>query len=153
MCFTLRLHISAAPPQGGLTQALGPMFKSVADWWKDKRQKRRNALMLERQVVVSYNDSLVSATFPSGDTQSIAWSDVDCLAIETNDSGPWGADVWWLLESATIRVAYPQGATGDSEMCEQFSIRFPGFSDLTVIQALGCTSNARFVCWQRGNGP
>jgi hypothetical protein len=23
MCFTLRLHISAAPPQGGLTQALG----------------------------------------------------------------------------------------------------------------------------------
>jgi TPR repeat protein len=25
MCFTLRLHMSAAPPQGGLTQALGPM--------------------------------------------------------------------------------------------------------------------------------
>jgi hypothetical protein len=23
MCFTLRLHMSAAPPQGGLTQALG----------------------------------------------------------------------------------------------------------------------------------
>ena len=25
MCFTLRLHMSAAPPQGGLTQALGRM--------------------------------------------------------------------------------------------------------------------------------
>jgi hypothetical protein len=25
MCFTLRLHMSAAPTQGGLTQALGPM--------------------------------------------------------------------------------------------------------------------------------
>jgi hypothetical protein len=25
MCFTLRLHMSAAPPQGGLTQALAPM--------------------------------------------------------------------------------------------------------------------------------
>jgi len=25
MCFTLRLHTSAAPPRGGLTQALGPM--------------------------------------------------------------------------------------------------------------------------------
>ena len=23
MCFTLRLHMSAAPPRGGLTQALG----------------------------------------------------------------------------------------------------------------------------------
>ena len=27
MCFTLRLHMSAAPPQGGLTQALGLMRK------------------------------------------------------------------------------------------------------------------------------
>jgi hypothetical protein len=29
MCFTLRLHMSAAPPQGGLTQALAPMKKVV----------------------------------------------------------------------------------------------------------------------------
>ena len=83
----------------------------------------------------------------------IAWQDVDYVAIETNDSGPWGADVWWLLEGSNNRVSYPQGATGDSEMLEHFPIRFPGFSDATVIQAMGCTSNARFVCWQRGNGP
>ncbi len=31
MCFTLRLHMSAAPPQGGLTQALGPMNKLPTD--------------------------------------------------------------------------------------------------------------------------
>ena len=29
MCFTLRLHMSAAPPQGGLTQALGGEKRSV----------------------------------------------------------------------------------------------------------------------------
>ena len=29
MCFTLRLHMSAAPPQGGLTQALAPTQPSV----------------------------------------------------------------------------------------------------------------------------
>ena len=28
MCFTLRLHMSATPPQGGLTQALGAMESS-----------------------------------------------------------------------------------------------------------------------------
>ena len=27
-CFTLRLHVSAAPPQGGLTPALGPLWLS-----------------------------------------------------------------------------------------------------------------------------
>jgi len=129
------------------------MFKAIATWWKSKQQERRDALMFERQVVVTFNDSLVSAAFPSGETQSIAWQDVDCVAVETNDSGPWGADVWWLLEGPDTRVAYPQGATGDSEMLEQFPTRFPGFSDAAVIQAMGCTSNARFVCWQRGNGP
>jgi hypothetical protein len=30
MCFTLRLHTSAAPPRGGLTQALAPMKKILA---------------------------------------------------------------------------------------------------------------------------
>jgi hypothetical protein len=129
------------------------MFKAIATWWKSKRQERRDALMFERQLVVSFNDSFVSAAFPSGETQSIAWQDVDCVAIETNDSGPWGSDVWWLFEGADTRVAYPQGATGDSEMLEQLSTRFPGFSDAAVIQAMGCTSNARFVCWQRDNGP
>ena len=35
--------------------------------------------------------------------------------IETNDSGPFGADVWWLLFGADdrIAVAFPQGATGE----------------------------------------
>jgi hypothetical protein len=31
MCYALRLHMSAAPPQGGLTQALGCKKASVAD--------------------------------------------------------------------------------------------------------------------------
>jgi len=31
MCFTLRLHMSAAPPQGGLTPALGPTIMSIAN--------------------------------------------------------------------------------------------------------------------------
>ena len=29
MCFTLRLHTSAAPPQGGLTQALGRLLMNI----------------------------------------------------------------------------------------------------------------------------
>ena len=130
------------------------MFKAIANWWKDKQQQRQDALKFESQVNVSFNDSQVSVAFPSGETQSIAWQRVDCVAVEINDSGPWGADVWWLLESADCRrVAYPQGSTGDSEMLEQFPDRFPGFNHAAVIQAMGCTSNARFVCWQRGAGP
>lgn len=125
------------------------MFKALATWWQRKRQERRDALMFERQVIVSFDDTEVSAIFPTGQKQSIAWQAVDCVAIETNDSGPWGADVWWLLEGLSDRVAYPQGATGDPEMLEQFPARFHGFDHAAVVQAMGCTSNARFVCWER----
>lgn len=121
-------------------------------WWEERQQARRDALMFERQVHVTWNDAGVSALFPTGEHQTIAWAAVRTVAIETNDSGPWGADVWWLLEGAETRVAYPQGATGDEEMLKELPRRFPGFNDESVIRAMGCTSNARFVCWQRPDG-
>jgi len=128
------------------------MFNTFSAWWKRKRQEHRDSLMFERAVVVSFDEKLVSAKFPTGAKQTIAWQAVHRVAIETNDSGPWGADVWWLLEGKENRVAYPQGATGDPEMLLQYPIRFPEFNDATVIKAMGCTSNARFVCWERRNG-
>jgi hypothetical protein len=44
MCFTLRLHMSAAPTQGGLTQALGAMRK-VPHNWIEHTQDWRNEPM------------------------------------------------------------------------------------------------------------
>lgn len=126
------------------------MFKTIATWWKRKMQERRDALMFERQVVVRFDDASVSASFPTGATQTIAWQAVNRVAIQTNDGGPWGADVWWFLEGADGCVSYPQGATGDPEMLKQFPDRFPDFNDTAVIQAMGCTTNALFVCWERG---
>jgi hypothetical protein len=126
------------------------MLKRIAAWWKRKLEERRASVMFEREVVVSFDEFGVSSAFPTGETQSIAWRDVERVAIETNDSGPWGADVWWLLESAESSVSYPQGATGDPQMLEQYPARFAGFNDGEVIRAMGCTSNARFVCWERG---
>ena len=126
------------------------MLDSIRNWWRQWLESRRNAVMYERAVTVSFDDEGVSVTCPGKSPQSISWSSGACVAIETNDSGPWGADVWWVLEGASGRVAYPQGATGDREMFRQYPIRFPGFSEKAVIKAMGCTSNARFVCWPAG---
>ncbi len=108
--------------------------------------------MLERQVHVTWDETGVSARFPTGEVQAIDWMAVNVVAIETNDSGPVGADVWWLLEGSELLLAYPQGATGDEAMLEELPHRFPGFSQEAVIAAMGCTDNARFVCWERSNG-
>ncbi|MDR0673981.1 MAG: hypothetical protein LBF93_10105 [Zoogloeaceae bacterium] len=125
------------------------MFRNLVAWFRRKREARAAAVMFERKVIVDFNEEGISAAYPDGVTQAIAWSAVECLAIVTNDSGPWDTDVWWLIEGKETRCAYPQGATGDSAALEEYQRRFPGFSDIAVIEAMGSTSNARFVCWER----
>lgn len=121
----------------------------IVAWLKDLQQRRRDAVMFERQWVVEHDAMGVRVLQPDGARQAIGWGEVLVVAIETNDSGPWGADVWWVFEDGSARVAYPQGATGDAGMLEVLQARLPGFNDAMVIEAMGCTDNARFVCWTR----
>lgn len=109
------------------------MISSVIAWFRRKREERTAALMFERQVEVRFDEAGISAAYPDGAVQIISWSEIDRVAIETNDSGPWNADVWWFLESDKNRCTYPQGATGDSEAMAEYPKRFPGFSDAAVI--------------------
>lgn len=128
------------------------MFDRILKWLKHWREKRHNDLMFEREVIVRFDEHSVSASYPNGETQRIRWEEVGRVAIETNDSGPWGADVWWILEGENHRVVYPQGATGDLEMLAEYEKRLLRFDDEAVIKAMGCTSNARFVCWESVRG-
>lgn len=122
-------------------ESLERMFSNVIAWFRRKRDERRSALMFERQVVVKMDDAGIAAAYPGGEVQAISWSDVQCVAIETNDSGPWGADVWWLLEGGTRRCAYPGGATGEREALAEYPKRFSGFSEAEKVRsALACRS-------------
>ena len=125
------------------------MFNGLRGWLRRRREARTAALVFEREVIVRLDDAGISSTYPDGATQSIQWADVRRVVVETNDSGPWGADVWWLLEGETTRCTYPQGATGDPEALAEYPRRFPDFNHEAVITAMGCTSNARFVCWEQ----
>lgn len=70
--------------------------------------------------------------------------DVGAVYVETNDSGPWGADVWWLIEDKTgdTKVAFPQMATGEQAALERLRL-LPGFE----VRGMNSTANARFMCW------
>lgn len=131
----------------GLLYALLGRFR-----WR-KPEESADAAMSERDFLVTFDDEQVTVAVPGDEARSIEWDSLLRVAIETNDSGPWGADVWWLLEASDHRIAYPGGATGDPDVLRQYSTRLPGFNDEKVIEAMGCTSNARFVCWERRDGP
>jgi hypothetical protein len=71
-------------------------------------------------VEVTADDEIVCRA-PKQAEQRISMVDVGAVYIETNDSGPWGADVWWLLNDGTgeTKVAFPQMATGEEAALER----------------------------------
>jgi hypothetical protein len=81
--------------------------------------------------------------------QAIEWEAVTRIFVETNDSGPWGQDVWWVVEGNGSRCTFPQGATGEVKALAEFQRRFPSFE----VKGMNSTSNATFVCWEKPGVP
>jgi hypothetical protein len=103
----------------------------------------------EARFVVTVDADRIACRRPSGDVESVDWDDLEFVIIETNDTGPWGADVWWMLGGRGGKggCAIPQGATGEKQLLEALQ-RLPGFNNQGLIDAMACTENRRFLCWR-----
>ena len=112
-------------------------------------KRRPSALMPESLWVVEIEDGRCTVADQKGQTRSVALSELDRVIIETNDTGPWGADFWWLLfeRDGNLACAFPQGATGEKEAMDTF-MALPGFDHGQLGQAIRSTNNALFTVWQ-----
>ena len=115
-------------------------------WFKKKREK----LDPESLWTVECNDTSIRATDPDGVSTEVLKTDLGGVIIETNDTGPWGADVWWLLFGAgeTVAVAFPQGASG-GEALIAYLISLEGFDHRAMVNAMASTDNNVFPVWRR----
>jgi hypothetical protein len=107
-------------------------------------------LQMESRYVVTVDEKEVRCRRPSGETESVTWDDLDGVIVETNDTGPWGADVWWLLfgVNGASGCVIPQGATGEQALLSKLQ-SLPGFDNEQLIAAMSCTDNQKFLCWTR----
>lgn len=98
-----------------------------------------------RFVVEVTDDDEIVCRAPKQAEQRIRIADVGAVYVETSDSGPWGADVWRLLNDKTgqTKVTFPQLATGEEAALERLRI-LPGFE----VRRMNSTTNARFMCWR-----
>ena len=105
----------------------------------------------ECMFVVSVSETEVSVIEPDGKTEKLLLSELQEVVIVTNDSGPSGADVWWLLRGMREGTGcrFPGGATGEDKLL-QYVYALPGFNNEAFIKAMGSTSNASFSCWRAG---
>jgi hypothetical protein len=118
----------------------------MAGWW---RKWRRQAPQPESLWTVTIAVGAITATDDRGATRTVDKSALAGIAIETNDSGPWGSDVWWLLFGADRRVAcqFPQRATGEAAVLD-YLLALPDFDHAELACAMGSTDNALFVVWR-----
>lgn len=109
-----------------------------------------SVLQKESRYIVTVDEKEIRCRRPSGETESVTWDDLNSVIIETNDTGPWGMDVWWLLlgVNGASGCSIPQGATGDQALLRKL-YALPGFDSEQFIAAMSCTDNQRFLCWTR----
>ena len=118
--------------------------------WFGRKHDKAKRLMPEAKWILDCEGDVLRATDDKQNVKQLAKADLTGVIVETNDSGPWGADVWWLLFGPDDRtaVAYPQGATGEDAMLN-YLMALPGFDNEKMTEAMRSTDNAVFPVWRR----
>lgn len=116
---------------------------------KDLSPERKAKLMPESTVIVEVTQSGIVVHRPEGTVEAMDFADLGAVIIETNDTGPWGIDVWWILVGKDLKggCIYPGGATGEMEALHALQ-NLPGFDNEAVIHAASSCENSRFLCWE-----
>lgn len=111
--------------------------------------KPQDKLQPESQFVLTVNQTEILNMRPEGQIERIAISDLKAVIIETNDTGPLGIDVWFLLLGSNTESGciFPQGATGEQAVLDTL-FQLPSFNHQEFIKAMSCTENKHFLCWQ-----
>jgi hypothetical protein len=115
--------------------------------WR-RRKTIPRGLDPESRFIVRMSDTEVACERPDSKTERVAWNDLQRVEILTTSDGPMSPDVFWLLHGTNGGCAIPQGATGERALLERLQT-LPGFDNAQVIEAMGSTTDRRFLCWQR----
>ncbi|WP_331352348.1 hypothetical protein [Cellvibrio sp. UBA7671] len=97
-------------------------------------------------VKVWFDEDYAHVRWPEKEPQSVAWSELIGVAVETTDQGPFVEDVWWHLATKNGVVTYPSEATGAGELLRRLQ-EIPSFNNERLIQAMASTSNQMFLLW------
>ena len=102
----------------------------------------------EAKWMVAVDELRISCQRPNGVIQSVDWNELKLVGIETTDEGPYVPDVFWHLIGDENGCVVPLGSTGEKVMIGKLQ-QLPDFNNEAFAEAMTCTSNRKFVCWQR----
>jgi hypothetical protein len=85
----------------------------------------------------------------NGEFEVVAWRDLVEVQIVTTGEGPFAEDVFFLLSGGDgTGCCVPNSDPESAALLKRLGM-LPRFDHEKVIEAMGSTGNARFVCWKR----
>lgn len=108
--------------------------------------------MPESLFEVGFDAERFWCRYPGKEEQSLRWSELVGVAVRTTDEGPLSPDVFFILGTNEGTLIFPQGATGERDILRRLQ-QLPGFNNETLIEAMGCTDNQTFICWEKRPEP
>ncbi len=104
--------------------------------------------MWEQGYGLTVSGGVVSCRLPTGEVERVALEALELVVVATDDSGPFGLDLWWLLfTNPECPLRFPGGSTGEEAVLEALE-SLPGFDHEALIAAMACTEEAHFVLWK-----
>ena len=109
---------------------------------------RKLAFASRQRATVSFDDESVTCSLRGGLVETVQWSDLQVVYIQTTGAGPALDDVFWVLGGGKSGCVVPSEAEGVDLLLPRLQ-RLPNFDNQAVIEAMSCTENREFVCWRR----
>lgn len=103
----------------------------------------------EEEYLTEINADYVIVKHPKKRYEQIAWAEIERITLVNTDEGPFLPDIWLVLSGGGKQCAIPHGSNGYNEVFKVVS-DYEGFHFERVIESMGCTDNATFVLWERG---
>lgn len=121
---------------------------SILNFFKKLSRSKTNS---ESEWLVKIDNDMILTKDYEGIERSFNYNEIKEIYIETNDTGPWLTDLWWRVISTNGTIlSIPGGATGESEMLEEFQ-KLSNFDNEKFITAMSSTDNAKFICYESSN--
>jgi hypothetical protein len=121
--------------------------------WLSRLFRRRDEAVPQRPVTsrvrVIHDDKLITVYDGEGGVVMLDWADISNVSVVTTDAGPFGIDLFWVLEDRGGRrtTTIPMGARGEHDLLQAMQVRFSGFDNMAVVEAMSSTGHGEFQIW------
>ena len=97
---------------------------------------------------IDVNEKGVIHQRSDGQIETVTWDEIRAVMIETTADGPFETDVFWILVGKDNGCVIPTGTNGEEKLLDWLQ-KLPGFDNQAMIDAMCCTENKRFLCWEK----